>query len=104
MTKLHFIIVLLGSLLFFWDISYGIGWLIGWLFVGLLRHYRERILDYVIDLDNFKVRLYIIYLLGIVLWLSIPLILSLLLPEYINPIAIFGAYRSEERRVGKELR
>ena len=44
MTKLHFTLIILGSALFFWDISYGVGWLIGWLFAGLLRQYREKLL------------------------------------------------------------
>lgn len=92
MTKLHFVIVILGSLILFWDISYALGWLLGWLFIGIFRHYRTQILDYVIDIENFKISLFIAYLLGIIVWLSIPLGLSLLLPKYINPIAIFGAY------------
>lgn len=92
MTRLHFTIILLGLSLFLWDISYGVGWLLGWLFIGILRHYREAILNYVIDLNNFKVSLYILYLIGIVVWLAIPLGLSLLVPNYINAMTVFGAY------------
>jgi hypothetical protein len=92
MTKLHYLIILLGSALFFWDVSYGIGWLFGWVFAGLLEHFRERILERVIDFDNFSMRLYIMYLVGIMVWVAIPLLISFLIPEYINPLAVFGAF------------
>lgn len=92
MTKLHFTIILLGSLLFLWDTSFGLGWLLGWFFIGLLRHYRERILDRVIDLKDFSVARYMTYLIGVIVWIAIPLAISALLPEYVNPFTIFGAY------------
>ena len=92
MTRLHFTIILLGSLLFLWEFSYGIGWLLGWLFIGILRHYRERILDKVVDLQNFSVARYMAYLFGIIVWIAIPLAISVFFPEYVNPFAIFGAY------------
>lgn len=92
MTKLHYLIIVLGSALFFMDISYGIGWLLGWLFAGLLRRYRERILEYIIDFDNFSKKLYFIYLFGVMLWVAIPLLISFFIPEYINPLAVFGAF------------
>lgn len=91
MTKLHYLIIVLGSGLFFWDIPSGVGWLFGWIFAGLLRHYRERILEYVIDLDNFSKGLYFTYLIGVMVWVAIPLLVSFLIPEYINPLAVFGA-------------
>lgn len=92
MTKLHFTIMLLGSFLFFWDISYGFGWLLGWLFIGILRHYRTRLLDRVIDFEDFSVARYMLYLFGIIVWIAIPLAISVFLPEYVNPFAIFGVY------------
>jgi len=92
MTKLHFILIFLGSVLFFWDISYGIGWLMGWFFAGLLRQYREKILDHLIDFDNFSTRKYITYLFGVVIWITIPFLISFLLPDYINSIAVFAAF------------
>lgn len=92
MTKIHYLIIVLGSALFFWDISYGVGWLFGWVFAGLLRHYRERILERVIDFDNFSTRLYLMYLLGVMVWIAIPLLISFLIPDYINPLAVFGAF------------
>lgn len=92
MTKLHFILIIVGSVLFFWDISYGIGWLIGWLFAGLLRQYREKLLDQLIDFDHFSTGKYIAYLFGVVVWIAIPLLISFLLPDYINPIAVFAAF------------
>src|SRR5699024_11839752 len=84
MTKLHFTLIILGSALFFWDISYGVGWLIGWLFAGLLRQYREKLLDHLIDFDNFSVTKYIAYLFGVVIWIAIPFLISFLLPDYIK--------------------
>ena len=92
MTKLHFTLIILGSALFFWDISYGVGWLIGWLFAGLLRQYREKLLDHLIDFDNFSVTKYIAYLFGVVIWIAIPFLISFLLPDYINPIFVFLAF------------
>lgn len=95
MTKLHYLIILLGSTLFFWDITYGIGWLLGWVFIGLLRHYREDILERIIDFDNFSTGVYVAYLFGVICWIAIPLFISFVMPEYINPLAIFGAYFAE---------
>ncbi len=92
MTKYHYLVLLLGSILFFWDISYGIGWLLGWVFIGLLRHYRERILENVLDMKNLNVARYIGYLIGIIVWLAIPLGITLIFPDYIHPIAVFAAY------------
>jgi len=92
MTKLHVTIIILGSGLFFLDISYGFGWLLGWLFIGLLRINRERILERIIDFDNFSMSAYIIYLIGVMVWIAIPLLASFFAPQYINVWAIFGAY------------
>lgn len=92
MTKLHYIIIVLGLPLFFWEIPFGFGWLLGWLFVGLLRQYRERILEYVIDFEHFSIRSYIAYLLGVMAWVAIPLIISFFFPEYFEPLAVFGAF------------
>ena len=92
MTKLSFIVFLLGSSLFLVDFSYGVGWVLGWIAMGLLEANREKILEQMIDFDHFSVRQYITYLLGVVLWISAPLVLWYFFPSYINPIAIFGAY------------
>ena len=92
MTKFHIIIMILGSGLFFWDITYGLGWVLGWLFVGLLRQYRGLILERIIDFDDFSVLRYIMYLLTVMVWIAIPLLISFLLPEYFNPLAVFGAF------------
>jgi len=92
MTKLHVTVIILGCALFFLDIAYGLGWLLGWLFIGLLRHNRERILEKIIDFENFSMSAYIIYLLGVMVWIAAPLLASFFAPQYINPWAIFGAY------------
>lgn len=92
MTKFHIIIAILGSTLFLWDFTYGIGWLVGWIFVGLLRQYRGVILERIIDFDDFSTMRYVGYLLLVMVWIAIPLGVSFLLPDYINPIAVFGAF------------
>lgn len=92
MTKIHFAIILLGSFLFLWDTSYGVGWIFGWFFVGLLRQYREDILERVIDFEHFSTKRYIVYLLLVILWITIPLVISFLFPQFINPLAVFGAF------------
>ena len=69
-----------------------IGWLLGWLFIGILRHYRGRLLDRVINFENFSVARYMLYLFGIIVWIAIPLAISVVFSEYVNPFAIFGAY------------
>ena len=92
MTKFHIIIMILGSGLFFWDITYGLGWVLGWLFVGLLRQYRGLILERIIDFDDFSVLRYIMYLLTVMVWIAIPLLISFFIPEYFNPLAVFGAF------------
>lgn len=92
MTKAHYIVLSLGLSLFFLDSSYGIGWIFGWIFVGLLRHFREPILEYIIDFENFSTRTYVAYLLGVMVWIAIPLVISLLFEDYINPIAVFAAF------------
>ena len=92
MTKFHIIIMILGSGLFFWDITYGLGWVLGWLFVGLLRQYRGLILERIIDFDDFSVLRYIMYLLTVMVLIAIPLLISFFIPEYFNPLAVFGAF------------
>ena len=92
MTKFHIITMILGSGLFFWDITYGLGWLLGWLFVGLLRQYRVVILERIVDFDDFSVLRYISYLLSVMFWIAIPLLISFFLPQYFNPLAVFGAF------------
>lgn len=92
MTKFHVIIVILGLPLFLLDMTYGIGWLVGWIFVGLLRQYRGVILERIIDFNDFSSIRYIMYLLLVMVWIALPLGLSVLLPQYINPIAVFGAF------------
>lgn len=92
MSKLSFTVFLLGNSLFLVSFSYGMGWLIGWLFMGLLEFNREKLLNRIIDSDSFSVKKYIGYLLGVMLWIATPLLIAYLLPNYVNPVAIFGAY------------
>lgn len=92
MTKLSFVVFLFGNLLFLVDFTYGVGWVIGWLAMFLLETNREKILSQMIDFDTFSVMQYVIYLVGVVLWIAAPLALAYFFPSYINPIAIFGAY------------
>ena len=92
MTKFHVTILILGLSLFLLDVPSGWGWVLGWIFIGLLRHYRERILDYIIDFDNFSKKLYFMYLIGVMVWVAIPLLISFVVPEYINALAVFGAF------------
>lgn len=92
MTKLSFAVFLFGNLLFLVDITYGIGWILGWIVMGLLETNREKILEQMIDFDSFSVTQYIAYLFGVVLWIASPLVLAYFFPSYISPIAIFGAY------------
>lgn len=92
MTKLHYIVIILGSGLFIAGLPYGIGWLVGWLFMVLLRLNREKILNRIIDFKNFSVGIYVAYLFGVIVWIAIPLIVSFIIPEYVDPLAIFGAY------------
>lgn len=92
MTKLSIIVFLVGNSLFLVNFSYGMGWILGWIFMGLLETNRERFLDQIIDFDTFSVKKYIAYLLGVVLWIATPLVISYYFPNYVNPIAIFGAY------------
>lgn len=91
MTKYHYSVIILGMSLFFINMTYGVGWLLGWIFVGLLRHYRVPILERMIDFDNFSAKQYVGYLLLVMVWIAIPLLISFTLPLYVNPIAVFGA-------------
>ena len=92
MTKFHVIIMILGSGLFLLDITYGLGWLLGWIFVGLLRQYRGVILERIVDFNDFSVMRYIGYLLMVMVWIAIPLLISFFLPKHLNPLAVFGAF------------
>ncbi len=91
MSKLSFTVFLLGSSLFLIDFSYGLGWLLGWIFIRLLEHNRGKLLNRILD-NDFSVGKYISYLIGVVIWIATPLLISFFFPEYINPIAIFAAY------------
>ena len=92
MSKLNFTVMFLGCSVFLIDTAYGIGWLIGWLFISLLRNYRERLLENIIDFDNFSAKKYVLYLVGVVAWIAVPLLFSFFIPQYINPFAVFAAY------------
>lgn len=92
MTKLSFLLLLLGCLLFFTGIPNGIGWVIGWIFISILRNYREKVLDYVIDFKDFSIARYVLYLVGVIVWIAIPIAAAFVFPKFINPIAVFGAY------------
>lgn len=92
MTKFHFLVIILGCALFFWDISFGVGWLFGWIFAGLLRQFREPVLERLIDFENFSRRKYVGYLLLVMAWIALPLLISFFVPAYINPFAVFAAF------------
>lgn len=91
MSKFSFTVFLLGLTLFFLDFSYGLGWLLGWVFIGLLEDNREKLLNRILN-NNFSVGKYVSYLLGVIVWIATPLLISFFLPEYINPVTIFAAY------------
>ncbi|MDN6161589.1 MAG: hypothetical protein L0I79_02345 [Atopostipes sp.] len=94
MSRFSFTVFLLGLLLFFFDFSYGLAWIIGWIFIVILEYNREKILNQLLDMDNFSMKRYIAYLIGVMLWIALPLLVSFLIPSYINPLAIFAAYFS----------
>ena len=94
MSKFSFTIFLFGLLLFFLDFSYGLGWVLGWVFIFLLEYNREKLLNRLLDMDNFSIKKYMAYLMGVIIWLAIPLALSLLVPNIIQTLAIFAAYIS----------
>lgn len=92
MTKIHFILIFLGSGLFLWDFSYGAGWLLGWIFAGLLRQYRVKLLERLIDFKDFSRGKYTGYLLLVMVWIAVPLLISFLMPEIFNPFTVFAAF------------
>lgn len=95
MTKIHFILIFVGSGLFLWDFSFGAGWLLGWLFAGLLRQYRVKLLERLIDFNDFSVKRYVGYLLIVMGWIALPLLLSFFIPTTFNPFAVFSAFFAE---------
>lgn len=94
MSSIRFTIFLLGLPLFFLDLAYGIGWVLGWFFMYLLDTIRWRLLDYVLDIERFSMTKYMAYLTGVMLWIAAPLLISLIIPAHINTLAIFAAYFS----------
>ena len=94
MSKFSFTVFLFGLTLFFLDFSYGIGWLIGWIFITVLEYNREKLLNRLFDLDNFSIKKYLAYLMGVIIWIAAPLLVSFFIPNYISPYGIFGAYFS----------
>lgn len=92
MTKFTFTAFILGLSLFLIDIPSGLGWIVGWISIVILDYSRENILKKIIDFDNFSVTKYVGYLLGVAIWIAIPLLLSFRYPGYVNPLSIFGAY------------
>ena len=94
MSKFSFTVFLLGLTLFFLDLSYGLGWFLGWFFMTLLEYNREKFLNRILDVNNFSMGKYIAYLLGVVIWIAVPLLVSFIIPDYINPLAVFAAYFS----------
>ena len=94
MSKFSFTVFLFGLTLFFIDSSYGIGWIVGWLFITLLEYNRGKLLDRLLDISNFSMKKYLAYLVGVILWIATPLLVSFLIPSHISPYGIFGAYFS----------
>lgn len=94
MSKFSFTVFLLGLSLFFIDYSYGLGWFLGWFFMALLEHNREKFLNRLLDMHNFSMGKYITYLIGVMVWIAAPLLFSFLKPKIVNPLAVFGAYFS----------
>lgn len=93
MSKLRLVIMLLGLGSFYWGAPLGIGWILGWIFITLLRIYRIPLLDKIIgDFSNFSSLKYSLYLLGVFLWIAIPLGLSIIFPDQISFYTIFAAY------------
>lgn len=93
MSKISFVVFILGCSLFFFDIAYGIGWIAGWFFISMLRYFRESLLEKIIgDFTDFSAVKYITYLLLVIFWVAIPLLFSFFFQDYINPFAIFAAY------------
>lgn len=92
MSKFKIIVIILGSLSFFADISYGLGWLLGWLFLIILQKARVRVIDNMLSKDEFPRRQYIVFLFGVFLWIALPLLIGFIFPEVINPIAVFAAF------------
>lgn len=94
MNKFSLTVFLLGLTLFFINYSYGLGWFLGWFFIALLEHNREKFLNRLLDIHNFSMGKYIIYSIGVMVWIATPLLFSFLRPEFANPLAVFAAYFS----------
>ncbi|MDN6730876.1 MAG: hypothetical protein L0L39_01710 [Atopostipes suicloacalis] len=94
MSRFSFTVFLLGLTSFFFDFSYGLGWTLGWIFITLLEYNREKFLDRLLNLDDFSMGKYIAYLIGVIIWVAAPLLLSFVIPNYLNPFAVFAAYFS----------
>lgn len=94
MNKFSFTVFLFGLTLFFLDFSYGLGWLFGWISMILLEYNREKFLNRLLDVNNFSMGKYMAYLVGVMIWIAVPLLISFLIPNYINPLAVFAAYFS----------
>lgn len=91
--KIKITLALLGTLGFlFLDLSFSLGWLLGWIALFALSFFRERYYSIVLTEKDFSVKRYLAYILFVFVILWIAPILAFIFPKVLNPFALIAAY------------
>ena len=94
LTKRVFVtsVIIITAILYFIELSYGVGWLYGLLFFYLRREWRQLYLNYVSRQKKFNLVLYTIYTLISFAFVIGSISFAFTMEEWINPVPILVAY------------
>lgn len=86
------LIGLVGIVLMFFEVPWGLGWLLGWLCLSILAFVRERFYAQLLSDEAFQTKRYIGYIIFVFAILWLPLGLAFLFPNVINAFSLAASY------------
>lgn len=96
MTKYNtlkpFIIFSISLLMLWFNWSYSLGWLMGWIILLIIRKARLFFYESIIDVHRKNTGIYILYFVFIFLILWVPPLISFMVPHLINPYTLIVTY------------
>lgn len=81
-----------GIALSFYEVPWGLGWLLGWLCLSILAFFRERFYTVLLSDEAFRTGQYIGYIIFVFAILWLPLGLAFVFPNVINAFALAASY------------
>ena len=92
LMKIYLGLALLGLPVSFFNLSIGFGWTIGHLVMAGLTFTRAVFYDMLLSMEKFSMAKYFSYIIFTVGMIALPLGVSFIYPNILNPYAIFVAY------------